>query len=154
MAVKSAIPSPEDRKWWTEYVLWRALEDQEKFHAGRMVAYEALKGYISTSRSVDVAKDFALGKLDIGWVYVVLIEGGIVIPKAPHSWAAFGGEEEIAYPGSVPWAKIYGFRQVSKTAGFKFVPNQPLLLRKGFQEKDPKAFKECYAALSGKPQSV
>ena len=151
MAVKSAIPSPEDRKWWTEYVLWRAMEDQEKFHPGRMVAYEALKGYISTSRAVSVAKKFALGG-DVGWVYMVLVEGGIVIPEqGAHVWAKFD-EQEIAYPGSLPWAKIYGFRQVSKLADSKFVPNQPLLLRKGFQEKDPKAFKECYAVLSGKPQ--
>ena len=153
MAVKSAIPSPEDRKWWTEYVLWRAMEDQEKFHPGRMVAYEALKGYISTSRSVSKAKEFALGGgRDAGWVYVMLVEGGIVIPEqGEHVWAKFD-EQEIAYPGSIPWEKIYGFRQVSRAAGGKFVPNQPLLLRKGFQEKDPKAFKECYAVLSGKPQ--
>ena len=33
----------------------------------------------------------------------------------------------------------------------KFATGEPLYLRKGFQEKESKAFKECYAALSGKP---
>jgi hypothetical protein len=158
MAVKGAIPSPEDRKWWTEYVIWRAMEDQEKFHPGRMVAYEALKGYISTSRSVNVAKGFALRREGAvsGWVYMVLVEGGIVIPGAGHTWCKFEGEQEIAYPGSLKWEKIYGLRQVGYDSHgeIRFMSNQPLLLRKGFQQQDPEGFKGCYAVLSGKPQAL
>jgi len=153
--VNHVITSPEQRRWWIEYTIWRALEEQEKFHTGRMVAEEALKGYISTTRDIRVAKGFALrAGQATGWVYVVLIEGGIVVPdKGKHAWSQLFGEQEIAYPASVPWAKIYGFRQVEQTT-MKFGPNQPLLLRKGFQEKDPEAFKQCYALLSGKPQSL
>jgi hypothetical protein len=151
--VKGAILSEYDRNWWVEYTMWRSLEDQEKFHPGRMVAEELLKGYISTTRDVCVAKGFALRSgQDNGWVYVVLVEGGIVVPDTgKHVWTMLYGEQEIAYPGSLPWARIYGMRQVEKATS-KFVPSQPLLLRKGFQEKDPEAFRECYAVLSGKPQ--
>ena len=156
-AVKSVIPSPIHRAWWTEYVIWRALEDSEKLHVGRMVAYEGLKGYTSTTRAVSVAKAFSVGNaspgVKVGWVYVTLIEGGIVVPDSgKHVWTQLFGEQEIAFPGTVPWSKIYGFRQVTREIGNKFTPDQPLFLRKGFREQDAEAFKVCYELLSGKPQ--
>src|SRR5262249_17961947 len=46
-------------KVFVEYEIWRAILDSEKFHIGRMVADEFLRGYISTSRNVRTALGFA-----------------------------------------------------------------------------------------------
>ena len=143
-ALRTTIPNDSDRIWWGEFLFWKAIVKGEKLHAGRMVANQPEKGYISTSRNVEVAKVFSGG----GWVYVVLVEGGMVIPEGPDPWNTHPGEQEISYPVPIPWEKIYGFRKMNLS---KFATGEPLYLRKGFQEKESKAFKECYAALSGKP---
>jgi hypothetical protein len=152
-AVRTTIPNSTDRIWWGEFLFWKQLLKGEELHPGRMVANQNEKGYISTSRNIEVAKSFALWGRDPNasrWVYVVLVEGGMVIPEGPHAWNTHPGEQEIAYPIPIPWEKIYGFRKIDRLSR-KFASGEPLCLRKGFQEKDPKAFKECYAALSGKP---
>ena len=145
----SKAEKPHSQEWWNEYEIWRAIEAIEELHTGRMVADQFLKAYTSTSRDVLVAKGFAG---DEGWVYVVYVEGGMVIPEHNrHEWTHIFNEQEIAYPGRLPWANIYGFR---KKDGVMFARTEPVLLRKGFQQKAPEAFKQCYAFLSGKSPHV
>jgi len=85
-----------------------------------------------------------------GWVYLVLIKGGFVVPdKGKHAWTGIFGEQEIAMPGAVSWAHVYGYRHVGKG---KFNPASPIALRKGLKEDEPKVFKEAYDLLSGKSQ--
>jgi len=146
--VKNTTKSEDNEDLWYQYTIWRALAQAEELHLGRMLAEETLKGYISTSRAVAVAKGFSGSA---GWVYVVRVDGGIVVPDKGdgHPWTKIFGEQEIAYPGPLKWSTVMGFR---KTANKKFVPNEPLYLRKALQNEDRKAFESCYELLSGKPQ--
>jgi hypothetical protein len=142
------------------YSTWRIIADNESYHAGRMLALEALKGYTSTSRSLVVAKGFANAG---GWVYVTLVRGGFLIPdKGKHEWTKIYGEQEIALPGGLAWGEIFGFRQVGRgqTSGKDAVGNAavgrilsgPIYLRKAFEWRNATAFKECFELLSGKKQ--
>lgn len=146
--VKAATKSGDNEDLWYQYAIWRALTQSEELHLGRMLAEETLKGYVSTSRAVAVAKGFSGSA---GWVYVVRVGGGIVVPEKGdgHPWTQIFGEQEIAYPGPLTWDAVMGFR---KTANKKFAAGEPLYLRKSFQGEDRKAFEACYDLLSGKPQ--
>jgi len=146
--VKTMTGGGVNEDLWYEYTIWRALAKSEELHLGRMLAEETLKGYVSTSRAVGVAKGFSG---DAGYVYVVRFSGGIVVPEKGdgHPWTKVFGEQEIAYPGALRWDTVMGFRQ---TTNKRFTPNQPLYLRKGFQTEDRRAFEACYDLLSGKKQ--
>jgi hypothetical protein len=88
------VTSDEAKRVMMSFSIWRALADSEALHAGRMVASEALKGHISTTRAVSVAKHFAKAG---GWVYMVLVQGGFLLPaKGKHVWTQIFGEQEIA----------------------------------------------------------
>jgi hypothetical protein len=131
-----------------DYSIWRALADREAVHMGRMLAEEAMKGYISTTRATTVAKAFAK---DGGWVYVSLVRGGFHVPeKGKTDWTKIFGEQELAFPGTIEWRDIFGFRQVSPSGGKRFVG--PIYLRKGFETKNCTAFRQVHDLLSGKPQ--
>jgi hypothetical protein len=134
------------RTLFVHYGIWRACVEQEALHLGRMLAEEALKGFISTSRATKVAKGFAKAN---GWVYVLFLNGGYVVPKKGTSaWTTIFGEQEIAMPESVPWEAIMGFRQTD--AGKKFTG--PIYLRDTFEASESAAAQQCYELLSGKKQ--
>jgi hypothetical protein len=137
----------DERRLLNNFFVWRGLVEREAYHAGRMLASETLKGYISTTRSVKVAKSFAKKN---GWVYVLLVKGGFVIPdKGSHYWTEEFGEQEIAFPGAVPWEGVFGFRHLEQNSS-KFTG--PVYLRKGFKFRNPKAFTQVFELLSGKKQ--
>ncbi len=137
---------PGLRKMFVYYGIWRACIEHESLHLGRMLAEEALKGFISTSRATTVAKGFAK---ENGWVYVLFVNGGFVVPKkGSHAWTAIFGEQEIAMPEPVPWEAIMGFRQTN--AGKKFTG--PIYLRDTFEASESEAAQKCYDLLSGKKQ--
>ncbi|MFN7934260.1 MAG: hypothetical protein U0R19_13100 [Bryobacteraceae bacterium] len=125
------------------YFIWRALVEHEALHIPRMVLYEALKGYISTSRAVSVAWEFSSRKN--GWVYLTRVRGGYVIPAASEaSWVGdYEREHEVAYPGHLPWDEIFAFR---KTGSPKFAG--PLYLRNGFRESYPTVYEKVIRAFS------
>jgi len=129
------------------FLLWKGLLEGESLHLGRMLANELMKGYISTTREITVAKGFARPG---GTVYLVLCRGGFEIPvKGDHQWTTIFGEQEIALPGKIPWDHVFGFRRmrpdVSKFEG-------PIYFRKGFEAKHKKAFETAKDLFSGKPQ--
>lgn len=151
-ALSKAMSDPQSTRLFVEYASWRMLIKSEEMHIGRMLANEVLKGYISTTKAVPVAKGFALTKVGAteGWVYCVLIEGGYEVPDQGKShWTATFGEQEIAYPGAVAWDKIYGFRKVMK-ATRKFEGN--IFLRSGFTASEKDAAEQVDKLLSGKVQ--
>jgi hypothetical protein len=136
----------EERKVMNQYFVWRALVDNEAYHAGRMLACEALKGYISTSRAVPVARHFAKNN---GWVYLTRVRGGFLIPdKGTTEWTKIFGEQEIALPAALKWSDIFGFRQVDNG---RYLAG-PVYLRRGFEAKNAGAFGQSFELLSGKPQ--
>jgi hypothetical protein len=135
---------PEERKVLRNFVVWRMLVETESYHVGRMLACEALKGYTSTTRAVTIAKHFGNG----GYVYLTLVRGGYLVPdRNKHEWTTIFGEQEVAFPGSVPWADVFAFRHVKNKmfAG-------PIYIRKGFDARNLQAFRQCYDLMSGKVQ--
>lgn len=125
------------------YFLWRALVEHEALHIPRMVLFEALKGYISTSRAISVAWEFSHKKN--GWVYLTRVRGGYRIPTAAEAeWVgAYEREHEVAFPGQLPWEDIFAFR---KTGSPKFTG--PLYVRNGLREKHPVAWDKVLRAFS------
>lgn len=149
--VRQTLQTPESKRLFVDYCIWRALMESEELHLGRMLAEEALKGYISTTRAMSVAKGFACNrKGSSGWVYMVLIRGGFVVPeKGKHKWTTVFGEQEIAMPGNVGWENVFGYRHAKDNL---FDPDSPIALRTGFKAQEPKVFKKAYALFSGAPQ--
>ena len=148
---------------FVEYEIWREILKGEELHIGRMVQSEFLKGFISTTRDIRVANNFANGPSADGvggglrGVYALHSEGGFLLPpKGTHAHAS-ANEAEIAHPGSLPWSKVKAFRilQVGdfndartwKTDESK--ARQVVFVRKGFREADPKGAKEVILALGG-----
>jgi len=148
-AYNQTVHDDADRHLLRSYLSWRGLLEAEAFHVGIMLAQEDLKGYISTTRAISVAKAFSYGK---GAVYVTRINGGFLVPdKGKHIWTQLFGEQEIAFPGSIPWSEIFAFRKTYKPTGnVKF--NGPVYIRRTLRSNNPKAFKTIYDLLSGKDQ--
>jgi hypothetical protein len=144
--INRKIPVGDVRKDFIHYGIWRALVEREQFQLGRMLAEEALKGFISTTRATTVAKGYAK---ENGWVYVVLVDGGYLVPdKGAHPWTSIFGEQEIAVPGAVPWDKVQGFRQVGESRKF----TGPVYLRNDFDASESDAAAQCHRLLSGMKQ--
>lgn len=149
--IQQAIPDPQDRVTFAYYNMWRSQVARESLHLGRMLAQEDLKGYISTTKSVAVAKGFAR---DGGYVYLMRVASGFLVPgkNSGNEWTKIFGEEEIASPFPIPWDDIMGYRKVKRTpVGLKF--DGPVFLRRGFKAADSTGFETCFKLLSGKQQA-
>lgn len=148
----SSMADPSSKQLFVQYSVWRMLMKEEEMHLGRMVAHEVLKGYVSSTKAVPVAKGYSLMKdgATEGWVYCLLLEGGYVVPEqGKDAWTKMFGEQEIAFPGAIPWDRVYGFRKVLKDSR-KFTGN--VFLRSYFSSRDNDAAVQVYRLLSGKPQ--
>jgi hypothetical protein len=148
--VNKEAGTPREQRSLVDYAMWRKITEREAMHLGRMTENECMKGYISTSRSIDVACDFATQHLKPrrtpGWVYVTLVLDGFVVPlKAEHVlWGTV--EAEVAQWGPVTSERILGFRHVDPTDGL----DGPIYIRREFRMHDPRAFDETFEVLSGK----
>ena len=149
--VRQSAKSPDDREAFQFFTNWRAIVKSEELHMGRMLAEEALKGYISTTKAVTVAKGFAKksARGGTGWVYCVAVLGGFIVPeRGTTAWTQIFGEQEIAKAGNIPWHSVAAARAVKPNGMFE----GDIHIYKGFDKIDPKAFEEIFKLLSGKPQ--
>ncbi|MEJ7813242.1 MAG: hypothetical protein WKG32_22720 [Gemmatimonadaceae bacterium] len=146
-AINQVAPANTDeRQVLSNYFVWRAMTQNEAFHLGRMLADEALKGYISTSRAVFVARSFARAN---GRAYLTRVRGKFLVPdKGATKWTQIFGEQEIALPAKLEWDDVFGFRQVDARENLA----GPIYFRRGF-DVHRIAFAEAYDLLSGKRQS-
>jgi len=146
-AYRQTVTNRDERLVMNGFFAWKSMVDNEAYHVGRMLANETLKGFVSTTKAIPVAKGFAKPG---GWVYVTLVQGGFLIPdKGKHVWTATFGEQEIALPASIPWSHIFGYRQVGEGKMF----TGPIYLRRSLYARNPKAYGKCYELLSGKSQA-
>jgi hypothetical protein len=125
---------------------------REEAHLGRMVDHELLKGYISTSIAVDTSAEFATRFLkEPGWLYVVVVHGGFVVPlslKREELWGT--PEAEIAQLGPIPSDRIVGFRRIDRPTGRFFALVGPIFIRTTFRKREPKACAIMFDFMSGK----
>jgi hypothetical protein len=147
---------------FVEYEIWRAILKGEEMNIGKMVAFEFLKGFISTSRNVQTAHTFWGNTSDggsrrDGAVYAVHTEGGFLLPDKITTGHVHGSKEneaEIAHPGPLPWLKIMAFRTYNKVDfndARTFPKSQFIFVRKGFPQADPSGFSKVFAALGSLP---
>lgn len=145
-------------KVFTEYEMWRAILKNEELHIGRMVADEFLKGFISTTRSINTAVGFLTGasadgnREPVGAIYALHSEGGFLLPpQAQHVHGTKINENEIAHPGALPWNKVIGFR-TSIVVDFNndrtFQKTKVIWIRKGLLQADPKGIQQVIWALA------
>jgi hypothetical protein len=145
-------------KAFVEYEIWRSILDSEKMHVGRMVADEFMKGFISTTRNVDVAYSFAVDASEDGYksptftVYAVHSNAGFLLPPlTQHVHGSKQNEAEIAHPGSIPWLQVMAFRS---GMNYDFVDDRLIyhgkvvFVRRGFRQADPRGFSEVVTALA------
>jgi hypothetical protein len=140
---------PKRTKVFIDYMTWRGRMRSEASHLGRMASHECLKGYTSTSPSIDSAINFgyrANPSLDGYYIYVLEVQSGFVVPDngddATREWST--GEGEIAQFGPVPKERIHGFRKFVRLAGVG-----PIYIRESFRKAEPKAFETVFQILSG-----
>jgi len=151
-AVKKELVTPETQELLYEYMVWLSITKKESAHMGRMVENEALKEWISTSRCLDGSMAFALGGAKPGWMYIVIVWGGYVVPFNLTGDQVWGTHEaEIAQFGSIPAERIVGFCHFEEYAA----PDTPIFIRKSFRRDEPAACDAMFDALSGKiPKST
>jgi hypothetical protein len=140
---------PDDRAVLRHYLVWRDLVETESHHLGRMLGDETLKNYISTSKVLNSARIFAIKSSTEGWVYVTRVRGGFHITKKKGWPGVYTYEQEIAFPGSLLWEDVFGFRKAHPS---RQMYTGPIYLRKGFEASNPTAFREVFELLSGKHQ--
>jgi len=148
-AIAGSAPSAQAKHVLADYMMWRAVMESEAMHTGRMVADEFLKAYISTSRSLAVARSFAHAKGNmVAWFYITRVRGGFVIPDAGVKWGTI--EQEIAQFGPIPPADILGFRKsFSGGQGNHWAGTGPIYIRRDFRKSEPDAFAKAFNMLSG-----
>jgi hypothetical protein len=147
--VREQFPTVEDREILVHYFYWRKLCEREQFHLGRMVAHECLKYYVSTTRSLKTAVQFATRYCTVnGWVYVTLVRGGLVVPL-PGQHIIFQQEHEIAQLGPIGPNELVGFRHYDND---NITFDGPAYFRRSFRKNEPAAFLKTYKILCGKLQ--
>jgi hypothetical protein len=150
-AVDTALPTPEEKHLLIDYLMWRKVCEGESMHLGRMISNECLKGYVSTSPSIDTATQFAIQPgTAAGWVYVTLVHSGFVVPWGKQNF--WGQEEgEVAQWGAIPTERIVGFAHYSRIMAVTL--DSPIFIRRSFRKREPEAFEKVFKILSGKTPS-
>lgn len=145
-AVDSSLPLEADKKILVDYMMWRKIVEREQMHLGRMVESECLKGYISTSRSIDSSIQFATRfNGQSGWVYLCMVHAGFIIPWGQSS--IWGSEEaEVAQWGPIPSERIVGFARFTRMGAL----DSDIYMRRSFRKSEPTAFEAMFKAFSGK----
>jgi hypothetical protein len=115
------------------------------------------KGFVSTTKSIAIAKHFATsswnasavptdGQVD-GWIYACLMIGAFEVPPVgEHAWA-FMDEQEMTMPGMIDWENVVACRQVRKTGEL----HGPVYMRPSLRT-DKAAAKTIWRLLSGMRQ--
>jgi hypothetical protein len=148
-ALNKELVTPETQELVYEYLVWLSITKKESAHMGRRVEYEGLKEWISTSRCLDASLAFALmgSPPTPGWMYIVIVWGGYVVPFRLTEDEVWGTHEaEIAQFGSIPAERIVGFCHFDDYAA----PDTSIFIRKSFRKDEPAACDAMFDALSGK----
>jgi len=120
---------------------------------------QTFRGFISTTKSIKVAKHFATstwnasavptdGQVD-GWIYACHVIGAFDLPSPGDSNGLVAcAEQEMTVPGMIDWDNVVACRQVKKTGEF----HGPVYMRRSLSRTDRAAAKEIWQLLSGKSQ--
>jgi hypothetical protein len=149
-------------------------------HLGEYAIDQTFRGYISTTKSIAIAKHFANAwKKDSPvcqtWCYAVRCHGGYELPshmvaqpdadgkvKFPlgalatiHEFASYF-EQEISVAGAVWWDHVAGFRLLDCTTSGQFFAGPIYLREPRFWEvkSEQKAFGALFEVLSGRSQGA
>jgi hypothetical protein len=122
---------------------WKS-KDTDALNLQEFIRQEDYRGFISTSKSLRTARNFAGGS---GWVYACFVEGAFHLPrKGAHAWAIHD-EGELAMPGMLDWDDVVGCRRV-KACQF----DGPVYLKRDLYMRDTEAARKIHEYLSGRIQ--
>ena len=130
-----------------------AQAQDQALNLQRFIANQEYGGYLSVTKSIAVAKGFAIGLAGTtppgpGWVYVCFAEGGYHLPAhGAHAWVKFN-EQEISMPGILDWADVVGCRHVRSDGSF----DGNVHLKRTLWYEDPTAAVKIWELLSGLSQ--
>jgi hypothetical protein len=160
---------------------FEVLKRYATFNLGVYTTFQTFKGFISTTKSIPIAKSFA--NLYKGpdeaicqtWCYTVRCHGGYELPsysagvldavgnlkidkedlRKIHTFAAYF-EQEISIAGALWWDQIVGFRLLDCTADGPLFAGPIYLREPRYWEvkQDRKAFNALFETLSGKSQGA
>jgi hypothetical protein len=148
----------------------RALVEQDIFHLGNYVLEQDFKGYLSSTKSVAIAKYFSNhkaglkdGETLLSYCYAVQCKGGYHLPStvpegktfsnylpALHKFATLA-EQEVAVPGGIHWSEVVGTRMIRCDTRGQFLSG-PVFLRSELMSRENPAFSKLFELLSGKSQ--
>jgi hypothetical protein len=147
-AVNRELTFPGAKELLFEYLVWRSIVKKESAHMARMTDNELLKGWTSTSKCIDNSINFAVLNKTPGWLYVVKVYSGYVVPFFLANAVMWGTREaEIAQYGPIPADRIVGFVYMRNAPQVE--PEGPIFMRKSFRESEPKAFDFMFDMMSG-----
>ncbi len=149
------------------------------FHLGEYAVDQTFRGYISTTKSIAIAKHFANAwkspPVCQTWCYAVRCHGGYELPshkvgnlgadgkvqfpagalKGIHEFASYF-EQEVAVAGAVWWDHVVGFRLLDCTTSGQFFAGPIYLREPRFwgAKKEENAFGALFETLSGRSQGA
>lgn len=126
------------------------------FNLRRHLFYSEHTGFVSLTRSVHVARYFAVNVgtvgqgADDGYVYVVQASAGL---DGGGALSHFRWEQEVAVPGLVPWGRVVAYRRLVRNPGTAAAPEPPefvgpIHVREQLQALEPQAYARIVHDLS------
>jgi hypothetical protein len=133
---------------------------RQAFNLRHHLFYSDAGGFVSLTRSVWVARHFALNTgtvgraADTGYVYVMQTGAGLDSGH-PSLHAHFPWEQEVSVPGLAPWSRVVAWRRMERHPGgqAQAAPPEftgPIHVRPGFRAQDAAAWARVLAELSRK----
>jgi hypothetical protein len=141
------------------------VQQAEPMNLSRFLGNQSLGEFISTSKSVLIARLFATTTWPThmpdyystdGWVYACFVEGAIEIPPMGTYTGQDGttkfnvpyNEQELSMPGMLDWDDVVACRRVLIDGRF----TGPVYIHPALQDRDRTAAPIIYDLLSGKKQ--
>ncbi len=126
------------------------------FNLRRHLFYSEHTAFVSLTRSVHVARYFALNTGTVGrsagegYVYVVQASAGL---DGGSALSRFRWEQEVAVPGLVPWNQVVAYRRLVQNPGTAASPQPPefvgpIHVREQLQALEPQAYARIVHELS------
>jgi hypothetical protein len=129
------------------------------FDLSRYTLNTESKGFVSFTRSVQIARSFAVNigsqgnRSNTGYVYVAYVRDGLDAADRVNLHTHFSHEQEVAAPGAVPFTYVVAYRKFERNPGSaaRQAPPEftgPVMVRDQLALLEPEACRAIVRALS------
>jgi hypothetical protein len=156
--LKPNSDNPKKREFQTLLENNKGLS-QSSFNLSDFLIYTSEGIFVSTTRSIHVARKFALNTGSLGnqasegYVYVILAHQGIDTFDSQNLNNNINyREQEISLTGVIAWSDIIGYRKILRSPSPGAPPEftGPVFLRENLEQKEPAITREILRQLSVK----